>query len=313
MSRKAKTLEDFLPRYVIRHNSEYDYSESLYVNNKTKIKIICKRHGAFYQRPSDHLNNGCPKCGNENCLSHQPKTTEKFIEDAKKEHGETYEYSRVIYTLSENYVTITCKVHGDFDQKANNHLRGNGCPRCFSDLCRKDNEAYKQECSAMHNGKYDYSLTVYKGNQKKVDIICPLHGLFSQNAGNHLRGTDCPKCARGGYRVNKPSSIYMLKSGDITKVGITNLSAKKRCRETSFHSGMKFEVAFVITFDNGQIPLDIETMILKELREQYKGLESSFTGSTECFFYVDRLKLQTRLLELANNFSENILNKGNTA
>jgi hypothetical protein len=26
---------------------------------------------------------------------------------------------------------ITCKIHGDFEQEANSHLQGSGCPKCF--------------------------------------------------------------------------------------------------------------------------------------------------------------------------------------
>ncbi len=45
------------------HGDLYDYSEVEYVNTKTKIKIICKEHGVFKQRPSHHLKGqGCKKC-----------------------------------------------------------------------------------------------------------------------------------------------------------------------------------------------------------------------------------------------------------
>ena len=45
------------------HKNEYDYSLSKYIKSKVDIKIICKEHGVFEQRPSNHLNGqGCPKC-----------------------------------------------------------------------------------------------------------------------------------------------------------------------------------------------------------------------------------------------------------
>lgn len=48
------------------HGNKYDYSESEYVNDDTKIKIRCPKHGYFYQRPSAHLSQkqGCTKCYN---------------------------------------------------------------------------------------------------------------------------------------------------------------------------------------------------------------------------------------------------------
>lgn len=54
----------------IHGNERYDYSLAEYVNNKTKVKIIChekdangEEHGVFEQTPANHLKNrGCPKC-----------------------------------------------------------------------------------------------------------------------------------------------------------------------------------------------------------------------------------------------------------
>ena len=46
------------------HGNIYNYDKVKYVNNKTKVEIICKQHGSFFQAPSRHFNNkqGCPQC-----------------------------------------------------------------------------------------------------------------------------------------------------------------------------------------------------------------------------------------------------------
>jgi len=57
------SMEDFIPKAISIHGYKFDYSEGIYINNWTKIKIVCLKHGEFYQTPSDHLNGyGCPKC-----------------------------------------------------------------------------------------------------------------------------------------------------------------------------------------------------------------------------------------------------------
>ena len=44
------------------HGNIYDYSLVNYINNHTKIKIICE-HGIFEQTPKKHLfGQGCKKC-----------------------------------------------------------------------------------------------------------------------------------------------------------------------------------------------------------------------------------------------------------
>jgi very-short-patch-repair endonuclease len=57
--------EEFISKAMIKHGNIYDYSEVIYKNAHSKVKIICKIHGEFAKTPSDHiysLGKGCPKC-----------------------------------------------------------------------------------------------------------------------------------------------------------------------------------------------------------------------------------------------------------
>ena len=49
---KKLTTEDFILKSSEIHNNKYDYSLVEYIDNKTKVKIICPEHGVFEQRPS---------------------------------------------------------------------------------------------------------------------------------------------------------------------------------------------------------------------------------------------------------------------
>lgn len=59
------------------------------------------------------------------------RNTADFISKAKKIHGDKYDYSSAVYTLSRNKVCIICPIHGEFIKVANIHLRGGGCMKCF--------------------------------------------------------------------------------------------------------------------------------------------------------------------------------------
>lgn len=64
---KKLTTEEFIRRAKEVHGDKYDYSKVEYINNKTKVCIICPIHGEFWQTPKEHLfGQGCPKCRNEN-------------------------------------------------------------------------------------------------------------------------------------------------------------------------------------------------------------------------------------------------------
>lgn len=63
-SRPLTTMEGFLMRCKEVHGERYDYSKVNYKGGLSKIEIVCKRHGAFWQTPKQHVNqaNGCPTC-----------------------------------------------------------------------------------------------------------------------------------------------------------------------------------------------------------------------------------------------------------
>jgi len=66
---KKLTVKDFLIKSKEIHGLKYDYSKINYINYKTKIEIICSKHGSFFQIPNSHLmGRGCRKCGYEKLL-----------------------------------------------------------------------------------------------------------------------------------------------------------------------------------------------------------------------------------------------------
>ena len=128
------------------------------------------------------------------------KTTAQFIADARKVHGDKYDYSKVVYNGSHEKVCIICPRHGEFWQDANNHIsRKSICPKCsreqLADFNRSDTETFISRARIVHGEKYDYSQVDYKHYDKRVCIVCPEHGPFFQTPHIHLGGHGCPKCA----------------------------------------------------------------------------------------------------------------------
>ena len=128
-------------------------------------------------------------------------STEDFVNKARGIFGEYYDYSKTDISKKDEKrrVTITCPIHGDFLQNMYSHLKGCGCPKCGKEKSAKTqtftNEEFINKCNIIHNNKYIYTVTRYKGATEKVDIICHKHGVFSQMAYSHLQGHGCPKCA----------------------------------------------------------------------------------------------------------------------
>ena len=190
-----KTTEQFIEKANKIHNNKYDYSKANYINAKTKVCIICPVHGEFWQTPDHHLNKkaGCSECAKLSRAKKQTKTIEQFIKDADLVHNNKYDYSLVDYKNSDTKIKIICPIHGVFEQAPNSHLSGCGCPECKGGV-KLTTEQFIEKAKTIHGDKYDYDLTKYINAKNNVKIICPKHGLFEQNAHNHLMGQGCPKC-----------------------------------------------------------------------------------------------------------------------
>ena len=204
------TNEDFIQRAREVHGDKYDYSKVNYINNHTKVEIICPIHGSFFQKPMDHLKgNGCRKCSGKIL-----KTNQEFVMQANAIHNNKYDYSRVNYINTHTKVEIICPQHGSFWQTPSAHLgQKHGCPICAGRF-QYTTEVFTKLAKEVHGNKYNYSKVEYVDSQTKVEIICPRHGSFFQRSAMHLSGHGCPKCNHNQspqeYRIRELLENYQL-------------------------------------------------------------------------------------------------------
>lgn len=228
---KSHTLEKFIEKAKEIHGDKYNYSKVEYKNNKTKVCIICPKHGEFWQVPSSHLNgNGCPICAKKGSGEYGKLTLEEFIEKARKIHGNKYDYSKVKYINAQTKVCIICPIHGEFWQMPQNHIKGQCCPKCSHRSYAYTTEEFIQKVKEIHGDKYNYSKVEYINNAKSVCIICPEHGEFWQKPSKHLQGHGCPKCNKS-YKMTQSIFIQNAKEihnnkYDYSKVNYINTDTK---------------------------------------------------------------------------------------
>tara|TARA_B110000879_G_scaffold209302_1_gene296687 strand:+ start:95 stop:1117 length:1023 start_codon:yes stop_codon:yes gene_type:complete len=218
--RKRLTKDIFIKRCKEKHDNKYDYSLVDYVNTKTKVEIICKKHGKFLQIPEIHLRGGgCQKCahikvGRARSIKKNPsiqkERTRVYISKANKIHNNLYSYGKVTQVPSEltkEKILITCRKHGDFYQLPASHIRGAGCPKCaiLQRAELKRNHNFIGDAIAVHGDAYDYSEVEYINNITEVKIICPKHGAFRQRPTLHIsKRNGCPKCIyKGEGRISE--------------------------------------------------------------------------------------------------------------
>jgi very-short-patch-repair endonuclease len=210
---KERLKRAFVQKAKLVQDQEYDYSSVVYVDNKTKVCIICPIHGEFWVRPNDFLSGHmCKYCGIERRAKKRTKGKQAFITNAKEIFPQ-YDFSKADYINAHTKVCIICPKHGEFWITPNHLLNGHGCKKCAiistHDKQRKGLDDFIKESNKVHGSKYNYSKAVYKGFETKVCIICPIHGEFWQTPHSHLSGQGCPACAES--KLEKEMANVLIK------------------------------------------------------------------------------------------------------
>ncbi len=189
--RMSLPIDVFIKRAIAVHGNKYDYTKTRIRNTSTKVNIICKVHGEFYQLPSSHIASiGCPKCaGNHNY------TTEEFIARSKEVHGDEYTYVDTVYKRIKDNVIITCRKHGNFTVLPRVHLGGSKCRKC-SGKEPVTTAIFIQHAKEIHGDLYSYTNVNYVDSYTKVSITCNKHKKdFMMRPNSHIGSRQgCPSC-----------------------------------------------------------------------------------------------------------------------
>ena len=220
---KVTNTKQFIDKATQVHNRAYNYDNTIYVRSNQPIIVTCKEHGDFNTTPNAHLQGyGCNHCGINRRSKAQTKDTDYFVQKSKQVHGDLYDYSKSVYEKTYIPIEIICKEHGSFWQRPKDHIsRTSGCPVCARNNTQqviqsriKSVDEFVDLSNVVHRNKYNYSLISTTGNTHLfVDIICPIHGIFSQKRYVHLQGGGCPKCrsSKGEREICKQLDKYHVK------------------------------------------------------------------------------------------------------
>lgn len=297
----------FIERANAIHNNKYNYTETIYVNMKSKVKIICPVHGAFEQTPDKHLHG---KCGCPLCSGNVRGSKKSFVERAIIVHGDLYDYSSVDYINNKKPVKIICKIHGEFLQSPTNHLSGKGCPYCSNNV-PSTTEQFIKKAKKIHGTQYLYDKVAYTGNRNLVTIRCPKHGLFTQRPYAHLLGAGCPECGHlkqaehHDYKASYEKSVSTF----LEKYGVENpmYSADVKSRHKAIVSSADVNLRRIKTKrENGSFNTSLSEYRLYNMLTDYFGEDDVLTNHKTpeypymCDYYI---KSRNMYIELNAHWS----------
>lgn len=237
----------------------------------------------------------------------KPWTTDTFISKLTDIYGDVFDTSHTHYTNTRSPVSVICKIHGSFTRNARSLLNGAGCPLCnikwtnYVHSRRMTTAEFIEKASNKHNGFYSYTDTVYLNSRGDVKITCPIHGIFTQQAGGHLEGYGCRKCGdkkHGEYRPwlvdtyftkfpdkkDLPATLYLLynEDEDFYKVGITTkMNVEDRVKYMSHY---KFIIVDTISTTYYNAWYEEQRILTEYASFKYKP-KKRFGGWGECLRY----------------------------
>lgn len=222
------TKEKFIEECLKTHEIKYGYEklpEIIKTQDKPELEIFCPVcNSYFFQRYDSHKKGAdCPNCKK---VGRKKTSIEKFIKESINNHIIKYDYSKVQYGTLLDDVIIICPEHGEFNQKAADHLYGRGCPKCNADSQKKTKEEFIKDAKLVHGDKYDYSLLTnkYITSKEKASIVCKkCNTVFYQTYTSHVGlKNGCPDCAvksKGELRI---SEILKSKNIEFEKTKVFN-------------------------------------------------------------------------------------------
>lgn len=191
------STEEFIKRARDVHGDRYVYSKVEYVNASTKVCIICKEHGEFWQRPSLHTDGrGCPKCACQvNAAKKRVWTEEKCRQEASRytemtafrTNSSNAYHAALRHKWLKNYTWLSYKIDVSTPKKKR---------RPYSQ------EEIIERLRSIFGDRYGYEKVVYKAMKVPIILVCHEknangveHGEFSMRPDNIFSGKQgCPKC-----------------------------------------------------------------------------------------------------------------------
>ncbi|QGH73850.1 restriction endonuclease type II-like protein [Vibrio phage vB_VhaM_VH-8] len=249
---KRHGSEKVLKKLKEVHGEKFTYDLSEYDSSSRHVIVTCPEHGKSRQEIRNHLRGaGCKGCA----IDGTRDSLQDFIEKSNKVHNNFYLYEKATYYNTYSNVTITCPEHGDFIQRANDHVKGHGCPNCSS---RKSNAEIMWQkflsdegIDFLDNIRPEWLLLENRKGRHELDLYIPSMKLAIEINGNAWHSTS-------SVRNNTPKDIsyhfekyQVCKANGVTLIHIFQFESVRAWKKL-LSSYFKNPTDYLITFKNNK-------------------------------------------------------------
>lgn len=167
------TTEDFVKKAMEVHGDKYNYSKTNYIDAKTKVCIVCPKHGEFWQIPSEHIDGcGCKYCKEShlegeirNVLQKNDIKFEYDVRDLEWLKPLTYDFF-----LPEHNIAIECQ--GEQHFRIIEHFGGkNDYDKRVERDKKKKILSEKNGIKLLYYSSYKYNNEIITDTNQLIEII----------------------------------------------------------------------------------------------------------------------------------------------
>lgn len=168
---------------------------------KTKVKLICPKHGEFSILLSNLFKGErCKKCSFEKVSKKQMLSNDEFKKRLHDLYGDKLDTSKTVYKGEKSKVIVECRKHGEFKATAGALYLGICCNECkretLANLKRKSQEQFLLESKSVYGDELMMDKVAYVDENTPILIGCKIHGYIPQTPRVHLKGNGCPLCLK---------------------------------------------------------------------------------------------------------------------
>lgn len=251
---KKLSREEVINRFIkYRGNEQFDYSFVNYVNRRTSVTILCKKHNNYFTTFTEEFVSGhkigCEECRKESYRNKRGFSQEDIINKFKEIHKNEYNYSKVKYINIDTPVKIICnKCNSEFSQTPFEHLYGNkrkgsGCPYCYDHL-PWSHEHFLKELKKL-NINYFEILSKFNGFKNPLKIRClKCNKIYFSEPQNILNFHKC-SCSikyKGNEKIYNFLKYYNISY--IPEYSIKGLKYKKALRFDAYLNNLNIAIEY---------------------------------------------------------------------
>jgi len=192
--------EIFINNFISKWGNIVDFSNFIYINNKTKTCFKCLKHGDIKTSPANSIIYGL-KCCNDEIRNNIQK--EKVIGMINDKYNGFYDLSKIEEFHTRSKIVVICPVHGEFKSNISNFAyTGISCKKCADDKKKLSKKQIIEKINIKYNNFFEYiNIDSIEDTKSILEIKCPTHNIFKQSVKNHLR-SGCKKCHFDKIKLN---------------------------------------------------------------------------------------------------------------